>query len=55
MIVTNPGDVSRGVLCCDASSDGNLVAAGTELGDDDAFILYWYRLLWLSNSSVQYS
>ena len=26
----------------------NLVVAGTELGDDDPFILYWYRLLWLS-------
>ena len=35
------------VLCCDASSDGNLVAAGTEFRDDGAFILYWYHLLWL--------
>ena len=24
----------------------HLVVAGTELGDDDPFILYWYRLLW---------
>ena len=26
----------------------NLVVAGTELEDDDPFILYWYCLLWLS-------
>ena len=25
----------------------HLVVAGTELGDDDPFILYWYRPLWL--------
>jgi len=25
----------------------HLVVAGTELGGDDSFILYWYRLLWL--------
>ena len=25
----------------------HLVVAGTELGDDDPFILYWYCLLWL--------
>ena len=25
----------------------HLVVAGTELGDDDSFILYWYCLLWL--------
>jgi len=53
VIVKNPEDILRAVLCCDASSDGNIVAAGTELADEDAFILYWYRLLWLS--IVQYS
>ena len=37
-----------GFLCCDVSSDGSLVAAGTELQDDDALILYWYGVLWLS-------
>jgi len=55
MIVTNTEDVSKGILCCDASSDGNLVAAGTEFRDDDTFILYWYCLLWLSSPSVQCS
>ena len=25
----------------------HIVVAGTELGGDDPFILYWYRLLWL--------
>ncbi|KIO03111.1 hypothetical protein M404DRAFT_146633 [Pisolithus tinctorius Marx 270] len=29
------------LLCCDASSDGFLVAAGTALLGEDAFILYW--------------
>lgn len=55
VIVANTEDVSRGVLCCDVSPDGNLVAAGTELRDDDASILYWYRLLWFSIPRVQYS
>lgn len=31
----------RPLLCCDASSDGFLVAAGTALQNEDAFILYW--------------
>ncbi|KAL5527208.1 hypothetical protein ACEPAG_5999 [Sanghuangporus baumii] len=29
------------LLCCDASPDGNLVAAGTALQGEDAVILYW--------------
>jgi hypothetical protein len=35
------GDASQGILCCDVSPDGNLVAAGTELQGVDAFIMYW--------------
>ncbi|KIJ70375.1 hypothetical protein HYDPIDRAFT_65519, partial [Hydnomerulius pinastri MD-312] len=31
----------RPLLCCDASSDGLMVAAGTDLQKEDAFILYW--------------
>ncbi|KIM67672.1 hypothetical protein SCLCIDRAFT_1209773 [Scleroderma citrinum Foug A] len=31
----------RPLLCCDASNDGFLVAAGTDLQKEDAFILYW--------------
>jgi len=31
----------RPLLCCDASSDGLTVAAGTVLEKEDAFILYW--------------
>ena len=31
----------RPLLCCDASDDGLLVAAGTDLQKEDAFILYW--------------
>ncbi|KAF9224375.1 WD40 repeat-like protein [Gyrodon lividus] len=31
----------RPILCCDASSDGLMVAAGTDLQKEDAFILYW--------------
>jgi hypothetical protein len=32
----------RGLLCCDVSTDGQTVAAGTDLQGDDALILYWY-------------
>ncbi|KAL4082095.1 WD40-repeat-containing domain protein [Scleroderma yunnanense] len=35
------GSGRRPLLCCDASNDGFLVAAGTDLQKDDAFILYW--------------
>ncbi|KAF8121322.1 WD40-repeat-containing domain protein [Boletus edulis] len=31
----------RPLLCCDASQDGLLVAAGTDLQKEDAFIVYW--------------
>ncbi|KAH9947312.1 WD40-repeat-containing domain protein [Amylocystis lapponica] len=31
----------RALLACDVSSDGSLVAAGTDLQADDASILYW--------------
>ncbi|KAN0097827.1 WD40-repeat-containing domain protein [Tylopilus felleus] len=31
----------RPLLCCDASYDGLLVAAGTDLQKEDAFIMYW--------------
>ncbi|KAF9246848.1 WD40 repeat-like protein [Melanogaster broomeanus] len=31
----------RPLLCCDASSDGLMVAAGTDLLKEDVFILYW--------------
>ena len=55
MIVTNTEHDLRGVLCCNASSDGNLVAAGTEFRDDGAFILYWYRLLRLHSQAYDIS
>ncbi|KAF8966452.1 WD40-repeat-containing domain protein [Flammula alnicola] len=32
---------TRPLLCCDVSSDGLTVAAGTDLQGDDALILYW--------------
>jgi hypothetical protein len=32
----------RALLCCDVSTDGQTVAAGTDLQGDDALILYWY-------------
>ncbi|KAG8218297.1 WD40-repeat-containing domain protein [Butyriboletus roseoflavus] len=31
----------RPLLCCDASDDGLLVAAGTDLEKEDAFVIYW--------------
>lgn len=31
----------RPLLCCDASSDGFLVTAGTALHNEDAFVLFW--------------
>ncbi|KAI9575052.1 WD40-repeat-containing domain protein [Boletus coccyginus] len=31
----------RSLLCCDASVDGSLVAAGTDLQKEDAFVMYW--------------
>lgn len=31
----------RPLLCCDASVDGSLVAAGTDLQKEDAFVMYW--------------
>ena len=43
-LVTNPEDVSRGVLCYDASS----CSRWDRTWDDDPFILYWYCLLRLS-------
>ncbi|KXN83547.1 WD repeat-containing protein 89 [Leucoagaricus sp. SymC.cos] len=39
--LTNMGSASKGLLSCDISPDGNLVAASTELQGEDAFILYW--------------
>lgn len=30
------------MLCCDISSDGRTVAAGTDLQGDDALVVYWY-------------
>ncbi|KAF9448468.1 WD40 repeat-like protein [Macrolepiota fuliginosa MF-IS2] len=39
--LTNMGNTSLGILSCDVSPDGNLVAAGTEFLSQDAFILYW--------------
>ncbi|KAF5363563.1 hypothetical protein D9756_000957 [Leucocoprinus leucothites] len=39
--LTRMGNSSRGLLCCDVSPDGNLVAAGTELQSDDAFVMFW--------------
>ncbi|KAF9468780.1 WD40-repeat-containing domain protein [Collybia nuda] len=38
--MTNLGG-NRGLLCCDVSSDGFTIAAGTDLQGDDALILYW--------------
>ena len=34
----------RPLLCCDASDDGFLVVAGTDLQKEDAFIIYWLAL-----------
>ena len=34
----------RPLLCCDASDDGYLVAAGTALQGEDAFVIYWLVL-----------
>lgn len=45
-----------GLLCCDISPDGLLVAAGTELKGDDASILYWLVILYfLTDSRLTYS
>jgi WD40 repeat protein len=40
--VTNLGNTSLGLLSCDASPTGDLVAAGTEFHGQDSFIFYWY-------------
>jgi len=40
LLVTNFG-ASRSLLCCDVSSDGLTVAAGTDLQGEDASIFYW--------------
>lgn len=40
--VTNLGNTSLGLLSCDASPTGDLIAAGSEFQGQDSFILYWY-------------
>ncbi|KAI0301867.1 hypothetical protein B0F90DRAFT_1715958 [Multifurca ochricompacta] len=41
----------KALLSCDVSSDGLTVAAGTELQQDDALIVYWSHNLLLSGST----
>ena len=40
--MSQPSGGARGLLSCDASMDGLLIAAGSELKGEDALILYWY-------------